>query len=155
MLYLVRHAHALDAANDAIRKLSPRGHQELAALARLLKQTRAFAPAEIWHSPLVRAKETADVLLRELGMPAPRYVEKPELEPEADPGLIARVAMQQTRSVALVGHEPHLGCLASLLVAGHTSPVVFAVQKSSIIALEPIGLQRCAVRWMLSPEVAE
>lgn len=151
-LYLVRHAHASDAAEDAARRLSHRGHEQLADVARCLKAAGVFEVDEVWHSPLVRARETAEVIVDRLDLKA-RLVELAELTPEAAPALVARRLQRTTACVAVVGHEPHLSSLASLLVAGSEDPVVFLMKKASVLALEMAGGGRWAVRWHISPEI--
>lgn len=152
LLYLVRHAHALDDPNDAARRLSSRGRAEVMRLARWLQPSGAFEPTRVWYSPLVRAHETADLLLSELGVAA-RRAERTELEPEANPQLMAKAIAGETKPLALFGHEPHLSALASLLVAGSAEPVVFTFRKATMLALEPVGHSRWSVRWQLSPDL--
>ena len=76
----------------------------------------------------------------------------PDLEPDADPRAAARRLKASTRPVAVVGHEPHLSALASLLVAGKTEPPVFVMKKCAVLALEGTGAY-WMVRWHVSPEV--
>ena len=152
LLYLVRHAHALDDPDDAARTLSSRGRAEVMRLARWLQPSAAFEPAKVWYSPLVRARETAELLLAELGL-AVRRTERAELVPDADPALAAKALGGETKPLALFGHEPHLSALASLLVTGAASPVVFTFRKGTVLALEPVGHGRWAVRWQLSPDL--
>lgn len=152
LLYLIRHAHALDDADDAARTLSSRGRAEVMRLARWLQPSAAFEPAKVWYSPLVRARETAELLLGELGL-AVRSTERAELDPDADPGLAAKAIAGETKPLALFGHEPHLSALASLLVAGTARPVVFTFRKATVLALEPVGRSRWSVRWQLSPDL--
>lgn len=151
-LFLVRHAHAAEAANDAERPLSKRGREQLRDLARFLRETGAFAPEEIWHSPLVRASETAEILGDRLKLKADR-IEVSELEPGVAPELVAGRLRGAAKSVALVGHEPQLSALASLLVTGRGDPAVFVLKKAAILALEPATEGRWAVRWQLAPEL--
>lgn len=154
MVYLVRHAHALDADEDAERPLSPKGREQVERLARFLRGTRAVEVEEVWHSPLVRARQTARLLAEGLGTRAP-LSEVPGLEPEHDVGAIAARLGAASRAVAVVGHEPHLGSLASLLIAGDTRPL-FVVRKASVIALERMGAGPAVswfVRWHVSPEL--
>ena len=150
-LYLIRHAHALDAASDAIRPLSAKGCAQVKRLARFLQRSGLFAPAEIWHSPLLRAAETAQLLTRHLQSDATRR-EVAGLKPEASPRIIARRLARAPDSLVLVGHEPNLSALASLLVAGQTSPPAFEFKKCGVLALERAGA-RWVVRWQLSPEL--
>ncbi|HVU36183.1 MAG TPA: phosphohistidine phosphatase SixA [Opitutaceae bacterium] len=153
LLYLIRHADAEDGADDSARPLSKRGRHQIDELARFLSRSGAFQPAEIWHSPLVRARETADLLRHGLKLHAKHQV-VPELTPDSDPGLVAGRLGACLVPLALVGHEPHLGRLASMLVVGRAEPVVFLVKKAAVIALEPGGLRWC-VRWHVSPEVIQ
>ncbi len=150
-LYLIRHAHALEAAFDEIRPLSPRGRKQIRTLARWLRGTDAFAPAEYWHSHLVRAADTAALLAARLRSRTPRRTVK-GLAPWDDPALIAARLSRRRQSLALVGHEPHLSALASLLVTGRTHPPVFVCKKCSILALERIE-SRWLVRWQVSADL--
>jgi phosphohistidine phosphatase len=148
-LHLIRHAHAEDTAPDETRRLSPRGRRQARALARRLRATGEFAPAEIWHSTLRRARETAE-LLAPAAPGAPRR-EQTGLAPEDDPAAIVRRLARTREPVALVGHEPQLSALASQLVTGTADPVVFHVRKASALALTRVG-RRWVVRWFLPPE---
>ena len=151
MLYLIRHAHAIDAEVDATRPLSPRGEQQVRALADFLRGTDAFQPQEIWHSSLARARQTAELLARRLKLVAPLAL-MPDLEPEADPRAVARRIKATSRVVAVVGHEPHLSALASLLVVGKTEPPVILMKKCAVLALDGAG-NTWIVRWHVSPEL--
>lgn len=153
MLYLIRHAEAVDTVPDHARALSERGRGQVRALARFLGRTQAFQPAEVWHSPLVRARETASLLAQELGLAAP-VQPVAGITPEDDPRLIAARCGRLVQPLALVGHEPHLGALASLLVAGAPEPVVFTMKKGAVLALEPAG-RRWSVRWHVYPGLLE
>ena len=151
VIYLVRHAHAGDASSDEIRTLSHRGRTQVKQLAALLRPAGAFQPDQVWHSPLVRARETAELLIGELRLD-PAWHELRELEPEADPALVARRLAKAHGAIAVFGHEPHLGSLASLLVTGESSPVAFVFAKATTLALVPGGA-RWSVRWQLSPDL--
>lgn len=151
LLYLIRHAHALDGSDDAARPLSKRGREQIRVLARFLRGGGELCPEEIWHSPLVRACQTAELLARRLRVEVP-LVRVDGLLPGDDPRRIARRLKSLSRTVALVGHEPHLSALASLLITGAAAPPVFVLKKSAIIALERVAA-RWVVRWHLSPEL--
>lgn len=152
-LYLIRHAHALDAADDDVRPLSRQGHEQVAAVASLLARSGAMAPVEIWHSPLVRARETASGLATALRLKA-KLVPVAGLRPEDDPVTIAQRLKTGPASLALVGHEPHLSALASLLVAGPGRVPVFVFNKCAVLALEGAA-DYWAVRWHITPELLQ
>jgi phosphohistidine phosphatase len=150
-VYLFRHAHAVEADNDAARPLSARGREQVNTLAAFLARSGAFQPAEFWHSPLVRARETATLLAHGTGSKAPLRV-VPGLEPVDDPRTIERRLRDAPRPVALVGHEPHLSALATLLLEPDANESIVVVKKCAALAFE-----RAEGRWMLcwhiSPEL--
>ena len=152
-VYLIRHAHAVEADEDPARPLSARGIEQVKALAKFLKPSGAFAPEEIWHSPLARSRETAELLIKHLRLEVPRTL-VPGLEPDDDPAAIAARLTACTHPLAIVGHEPQLGALASLLITGRTEPVKFTMKKCAALALEGIG-PHWSVRWHVSPEVLQ
>jgi len=150
-LYILRHAHAVDAAEDPERPLSPRGRSQVRALAVFLKRNNALVTREIWHSPLPRSGETAELLIKKLGIKA-KLVETDGLQPEDDPQLLAQRLKARQQPLAIVGHDPQLSALVSLLVTGATEPSRFILKKCTIIALERTeGVW--TVRWQLSPEL--
>ena len=150
-LYLIRHAHAVDATEDSERPLSRRGQDQVVALAAFLKRSSEFRPVEVWHSPLLRSRQTAELLTRRLRLEVPHML-MPDLEPEDDPRAAARRLKAANRALALVGHEPHLSALATLLVTGKLGPPVFVMKKCSALALEGEG-SFWSVRWHLSPSL--
>jgi phosphohistidine phosphatase len=65
-VYFLRHADALDGEDDAARPLSPLGKEQSEAMAKFLtKGGVKFAAA--YTSPLVRAHQTAEIVLRSMG----------------------------------------------------------------------------------------
>lgn len=116
-LFLVRHAIAQDpseAQPDAERALTARGQRRFRESVRGLRRLEAPLGGVV-HSPLVRAAQTAALL-------AP-WLEGPVVASElltASPGepLLALLAETGASRLAVVGHEPWLGELASLLLTG-------------------------------------
>lgn len=150
-LYLIRHAHAVDAADDSIRPLSPRGRDQVDALGAFLKKSAVFAPEAIWHSPLVRARETAELLVRKMKLKTPLSL-MPGLEPDDDPAGVVRRIASAASPLAIVGHEPQLSAVATLLIRGQAAPPAFVMKKCAALALEGEG-RFWMVRWHVSPEL--
>ena len=158
LLYLVRHAIAEERdrqrfPDDATRPLSERGVARFRPAARGL--ARVVPTVElVLASPYVRAWQTAELLVEEAGWPAPERCEA--LEAIRDPAhvLEALRALGAWTAVALVGHEPGLSELASLLLAGDPDRVRLQLAKGSVMLLE---LPRAAaagtatLRWSLTP----
>ena len=134
-LFLVRHGHAVDVqssglSSDAKRVLSDKG------LVRTRQAARGFAVlgapvSRIVSSPLIRARQTAEIFAEELGYTG-RMVIREELEPGADPSaLLPWLRGLTERPTMLVGHMP---ILASLLVCG-SDVTDFRFKKTSVCCL--------------------
>jgi phosphohistidine phosphatase len=139
--YLVRHGTAAGGADDRARPLTPAGRADVEATARALRAHGAQV-AEIRHSDLVRARETAEILARVLA-PSRGVRATTGLAPEDDPD-VARTELElATESLMLVGHLPHLARLAAALVgAAAMEPVQF-------IAGTAVGFRRGPGGWEL------
>jgi len=135
MIFLIRHADAISDEVNPVRPLSPRGHEQVARVCEILGKQGSFAPAEFWHSPLARSRETATLLAKGLKLQVPVLLQ-PGLEPDDDPSGIAVLLKAQERDIAVVGHEPHLGVLASILVHGpRRAGVFYPFSKAGVLAL--------------------
>ncbi len=151
LIYLIRHAHALDGEDDEVRPLSAKGRKQIRQVAVFFRGNGQLAAGEFWHSPLVRARDTAELLVKHLKVRA-RLVEVAGLKPDDDPAFMAKKLRARCRPVAVVGHEPHLSALASLLVAGRAQPPLFVLRKCAVLGLEKTG-RGWDVRWQVLPEL--
>jgi phosphohistidine phosphatase len=149
-VYLIRHAHALAGEDDAARPLSRKGRAQIRAMARFLRRSGSLATREFWHSPLVRAVDTAQLLAKRLDGRI-RLKRVAGLLHDDPPAIMAKKLNRQRRPVAVVGHEPHLSALASVLMAGKSKPALVVLKKCAVLALERDG-RRWAVRWQVSPD---
>jgi phosphohistidine phosphatase len=159
-LYLVRHAIAEARGpvwpNDDERPLTTRGIARMREIALRLAD-RGVQVGLIWSSPLVRARQTADVL-------APLWTTSRQVEIVQDlaPGqatarvgkaLVERSARVTDAPVALVGHEPDLGLLTAWLI-GARSPVPF--KKGGVARVDfaaPIGAGTGTLAWLVTPKL--
>ena len=118
-LYLIRHGVAEERGeawpDDTLRPLTEHGaaemKQAMSGLARL-----GVALDVMLSSPLVRARQTADIVAAAL-QAKPAIVVVKSLSPGGpQQAVLAELARQARRDhVALVGHEPGLGALAAHL----------------------------------------
>jgi phosphohistidine phosphatase len=151
-VFLVRHAVAVahgTGRTDAARALTKAGREDFAVCVKGLEALDISFTALV-HSPLRRAAETAELLVPLLdGL---TRVE-PALADRAEEFDLSTIAGER---VALVGHEPYLGQLASILVTGSSDAATrFAFEKGGVLWLEgtraaPGGLEIVA---MLPPKV--
>jgi phosphohistidine phosphatase len=155
-LYLLRHAKAEDGVNDALRPLCLQGRKSVARLAEFLRSRELLDSVPVWHSRLVRSEETARLLTRAMGWSPRRLKVCDGLEPADSPLSFAPLMEKATKDLLVVGHEPHLGKLASLLLTGHASPVLFKLRKTSLLCLERrVTAGHWQVQWHLGPELFE
>ena len=149
-IYLIRHAHAVEGEDDARRPLSDKGRRQIRTMARFLRRSGRLETREFWHSPLVRARDTASLLAAAMKADV-RLVEVSGIEPYADPAVLAARLKRLRRSVAVVGHEPHLSTLATLLLLGRAEQPVLVLKKGAVAALERKD-GRWRLRWQVSPK---
>ncbi len=152
-VFLVRHAIAghRDPArwpNDAQRPLTAKGIARFRSAARGLH--RIVPEVEIvLASPYARAWETAEILRDEVAWPSPERC--PALDAIQPPGGALEVlrARKDRSSVGLVGHEPYLSRLASLLLSGQEGAVQLelkrAVSRCSTSRVIPTPAERSCV----------
>jgi phosphohistidine phosphatase len=156
-LYLVRHAIAAergeDWPDDGKRPLTVRGISRFKEGIGGLKALEA-AIDEIFTSPLVRAKQTADLLAAGIeGKPTVKLLDAlaPGHAPAVVMAQLAKAARQ--RRIALVGHEPDLGELAAYLI-GARRPLPF--RKGGMCRIDVGGLtskRAGALLWFVTPKV--
>ena len=151
-LWLLRHAAAEDRApsgRDPDRALTPEGLRRAQAVAAGLASLEP-AIARVVSSPYRRAMQTARPAAEALGL---RVSESEALEPERDPEEILREIAEGEGHALLVGHQPHLGSLLGLLVAGPR--VEIAMKKASVARVSLDGRWSGTLRAYLPPGVLE
>lgn len=137
---VMRHGPAEPAGHggDAGRRLSHEGRKRTRLAARALAAV-APIPARIYTSPLVRARETAEILAAATGAPVP--VATPLLEPGFDRRELAReLAHARIEPLAVVGHEPDLsGFVGWLLGGGHAVRLKLGKGSACLLRLADAG----------------
>lgn len=121
---LVRHGDAnpqSGALDDSGRWLSSRGREQARASGRALAQLSPSI-SHVWTSPLVRAVQTAELMLGQLGYLG--VVEtRVDLCPEASPRsvMLDLRGVDANADVLLVGHMPYMASLATELLGAYVS----------------------------------
>jgi phosphohistidine phosphatase len=159
-LYLVRHAiaeehHPVRWPDDSERTLTPKG---IARFRRAARGLQSLVPEVdvMLSSPYPRAWQTAELLHREAGWPAPQHC--PELEAVRSPTGVLHVleAHRAHSSAAFVGHEPFLSRLASLLLCGDEGTLALELKKGGVALLDLAarpGPGGAVLRWSVSPRI--
>lgn len=155
-LYLVRHAHASDSQPDSERPLSPKGRNQIERISKALQEKGLIEPSLIWHSPYLRAVETANLLHEGLGLSVP-FETIAGLTPFDNPSAVAERIDPSESSVMVVGHEPNLSTLASILLSGTQSFECIVFPKASILHLTRLRIRdQCTpwqINWHINPKL--
>jgi phosphohistidine phosphatase len=147
--YLIRHGQAEDAAVDAARPLSRQGREDVTRVAGFLSLFERPRPQMMAHSGKLRAMQTAGMFAEAWQVGDVREV--PDLLPGADPAAWASRLTTLDGDVALVGHLPHLGRLAGLLLCGaDAGREIVQMQAASVVCVERGG-QGWTLLWHLHP----
>jgi phosphohistidine phosphatase len=123
-LVLWRHAEAEPGELDLRRALTPKGHKQARRMADWLS-TQLPENCRILVSPALRTVQTVEPLGR-------KYKVQPELAPgrAADEVLRAANWPHAREPVLIVGHQPTLGQVAALLLAGQ--PQDWNIKKGNV-----------------------
>jgi phosphohistidine phosphatase len=159
-LFLLRHGPAVERGtrgfeDDSTRPLTPKGRRQLRKTTAALKKLEADFDL-ILSSPLVRAKQTAEIVAAGLKLKK-RLKFASALAPGGDADILMRQLEREKpgpKRILLVGHEPDLSQLASLLVAGGPQ-LQLDFKKGGLCKLEADKLHagKCAtLAWLLTPK---
>ena len=155
ILYFMRHgkagSHSM-AADDDLRRLTPSGIEALRAAAPVWRRLN-LRPDVVISSPLLRALETAELLVAGLGLADPPTLDE-RLRPGAEWGDFARAMAghPDMRRVMFVGHEPDLSRAACLL----TGASAIRMRKGGIACVEFPGVPEPGtgeLAWLLDPDL--
>jgi phosphohistidine phosphatase len=123
-LILWRHAEAADGKPDEKRALTPKGLKQASKIAGWLDRNLPNS-CRILASPTKRTVQTVEALGR-------KFKTYPELAPETTIEAILKIANwpDSKEPVLIVGHQPALGHLASLLLTGEQQD--WAIRKGNV-----------------------
>jgi phosphohistidine phosphatase len=158
-LYLLRHAIAeeiteVKRGGDRARALTDEGRDKMRQVAEGMK-TSELEFDLILSSPYVRARETAEIVANKFKL-EDKLLFSDLLTPDGDVrGLIARICEdhRDCERVLLVGHEPFMSGMVSLLTCGD-GRLSLRFKKAGLCKLTVSELRfgKCAVfEWLLTP----
>jgi phosphohistidine phosphatase len=155
-VYILRHGIAVERGmpgykKDSDRPLTKEGEEKLHQIAQaMLAMDLKFDL--ILSSPYVRAAKTAQIVASELDEEA-TFTEF--LEPEGNLlALVSHINDEKPQRVLLVGHEPDLSRLISLLTTGGTAASI-ELKKGGLCRMttEKLTFGKCAtLNWLLTPK---
>ena len=156
-LYFLRHGIAVERGtpgykDDSARPLTPKGRRQLKKISIAMRRMELEFDL-ILSSPLARAKETAELVAKRHKQQQ-KVVYSDALKPGGSgKNLVHQLGKLSHEKILLVGHEPDLSRLISLLIAGEES-ITIDFKKAGLCKLEIVKLRhgRCAtLAWLLTP----
>ena len=139
-IYLLRHGTAQDAGpdlGDEERALTDEGQKRLRRAAPTWRRL-VDPPDRVVVSPLRRARQTAEVFVEAVHFTGTLRIDN-LLTPAATPGLaVGMLEAEQlagTGSIALIGHEPHLGRVLGTLLTGQAGSSI-PLKKGMLVGVE-------------------
>ena len=159
-LLLVRHADAGDREEfaksgdpDHLRPLSPKGREQMRSAVAGLKKLVPSADLLV-TSPYTRAQQTAAIVRDVYGKIAQE--ESSTLEPEVAPAAFEEWLREHGdhEVVIAVGHEPHLGALATWLMSGSDDSRVEMKKGGACLLVFDKRVKKGAgtLRWLMGPK---
>jgi phosphohistidine phosphatase len=156
-LYILRHGIAVERGSpgykkDGDRPLTKEGEEKMRQIAEAM-MVMDLKFDLILSSPYVRAEQTARIVANELDEDV-TFTEF--LLPNANSlELIREINDEKPQRVLLVGHEPDLSRLVSLLVTG-ASDATIELKKGGLckLTLDKLVFAQCAtLNWLLTPKL--
>ena len=156
-IYILRHGIAVERGTpgnkkDSDRPLTPEGEQKMNQIAEAILGMELNFDL-ILSSPYKRAEQTANIVASELDEEV-TFTEF--LEPDGNAlELIAEINDEKPQRVLLVGHEPYLSQLISVLTTGGSDAAI-ELKKGGLCKLTTAKLTfgRCAtLNWLLTPKL--
>ncbi len=152
-LYIMRHGIAFDheewGGSDFDRPLTSQGQKRTRELMVALKKNGQLSTEAIWSSPLVRARQTAEIAAHVLSLPL-KIVEP--LQCGADLLDLMKYAKKNPPPARLmtVGHEPDCGLITADLLGDESGD--YAFKRAGIAHLEgELELSGMKLIWKYAP----
>jgi phosphohistidine phosphatase len=147
-LILWRHAEAIAGYPDAERALTAKGERDARRMAKWLND-RLPDDAVILVSPAQRTRQTASALQRKFAIVS-------SIGTGAEPADILKAAHwpRATHTTLIVGHQPTLGCVVSLLLTGAEDDL--SVKKGAvwwIAGRQRSGRVQATLRAAMAPDM--
>ena len=147
-LYLMRHAEAFPGLPDEAREITPGGYATLRRqCAALRSRGLPTGIGAVWHSPYVRARQTAQAMHETLALEVPLVVHG-GLVPDGDPEVLGveLEMLPQDGGLLVVTHLPFVGELAERLLGPACTGVRFS--PGTLLVLDRMaGTAAGAIRW--------
>jgi len=153
-LFLIQHGEAKSEAEDPERSLTSRGEKEVRSVSKVASGL-PINPSKVFHSGKLRAKQTAEIIASALKIPDLSVQPVQGLNPNDDIRLWTERISNEKEDLMLVGHLPFLEKLTSFLLCSDENARLVLFRYAAIVCLDQKEGKRWAVRWILTPEMAD
>jgi phosphohistidine phosphatase len=150
-IYLLRHGDAEDGVNitDFERQLTAKGVSRTQTAARVIAALRV-APAHIFSSPRVRARQTAEIVADALGI---QIEIRDDLDFNFSINAVAKLTadLNDVQDAMFVGHEPGMGTTVSALTGA-----IVDMKKGGLARIDLTQRQPTlhgVLTWLIAPAV--
>ncbi len=120
-------------------------------VARFLKQAD-MTLAGVMHSGKRRAKQTAEILAKQLAPNIPLLINE-NINPLDLPTVVAEEIGQWQDDILLVGHLPHMAKLVNLLLTDQELPAIVSFNPGVVVCLEKSEDKTWSLNWLISPDM--
>jgi phosphohistidine phosphatase len=152
-LYLTQHGEAKSEVEDPERSLTARGEKEVVSVSKAAIGLH-IRPSKVYHSGKLRAKQTAEIITSALKIPNLFVQATQGLNPNDDIRPWAEQISKEKEDLLLIGHLPFLEKLTSFLLCGYENARLVLFRYAAIVCLDQKEDKGWAVRWILTPEMA-
>ncbi len=152
-IYMMQHGEALPKEEDPERGLSPDGKRQIDLSAKALKRMGLRFDLIIC-SPKKRARQTAEIVAKELGYPIEKIEVSPDfkpLSPPADAISYLKSFVDKGR-IFIAGHLPSLAEIASELMSEGHITIQFQMGCVCCIDVEELPTHKGKLMWHLTPK---
>ncbi len=154
-LFILRHGDAVESSfyQDRDRPLSDLGRRQIEAVSHFFQITKV-KPELILTSPFARAKQTSDIIRKNLNINDSLTTDS-LISGSSLRELMREIDAHNVETMLVVGHEPQLSGLISVLTGGDDQFKV-EMKKASLACLEvrlPVKKGHAVLCWLLSPAI--
>ena len=153
LIYLIQHADALSDEENPARPLSEAGMRDISKVTAYLSRLDVRVN-QILYSKKLRARQTAEVIAKNLTPNSYKELtESDGLLPLDGPSVWDDRLKYLPDDLMLVGHMPHLGKLAGLLLCGDAGRNIISFQTACVVCLERDEKALWSLHWMMTPGI--
>ncbi len=148
----MRHGRAGHAPTDAERQLTEQGREDVRRVSRALRE-RGVVQVTIFSSPLIRARETAEILAQVLDVNTITILPQLTSGASLEQLLVVIQELASRHAVALVGHMPEMGVLSAYLATGERGKAM-DLAASAVVCVDIVQSRPNVVatmRWQITP----